>query len=44
MSAVPRTVNVSVLLDALRDAGLLVSSGSALPATVTDVIDDTKLR
>ena len=42
MSAAPRTVNVSVLLDALRDAGLLVSSGSELPATVTDVIDDSR--
>ena len=42
MSATSRTVNVSVVLDALRDAGLLVSAGADLPTSVTDVIDDSR--
>ncbi|WP_411279944.1 UDP-N-acetylmuramoyl-L-alanyl-D-glutamate--2,6-diaminopimelate ligase [Gemmatimonas sp.] len=42
MSATARPVNMSVVLDALRDAGLLVSAGTELPATVTDVTDDSR--
>jgi len=42
VSATSRTVNVAVVLDALRDAGLLVSAGPDLPTTLTDVIDDSR--
>ena len=37
MTSAARVVDVRVLLDALRDAGLLVSSTLDLPPTVTDV-------
>ena len=42
MTAASRVVDVSVLLDALRDAGLLVSSAGELPPVVTDVTDDSR--
>ncbi len=42
MTRSSRVVDVSVLLDALRDAGLLVSSAPDLPPAVTDVIDDSR--
>lgn len=38
--AVP--VSVQVLLDALREAGLLVSHAEALPHTVRDLVDDSR--
>jgi UDP-N-acetylmuramoyl-L-alanyl-D-glutamate--2,6-diaminopimelate ligase len=37
-----RPVDVHLLLDALRDAGLLVSAGDDLPLAVTDLIDDSR--
>ena len=42
MSTATRPVNVAVLLDALREAGQLVTFTAALPETVTDVIDDSR--
>lgn len=42
MSATAQPVSVSVLLDALREAGQLVSFAADLPETVTDVIDDSR--
>jgi UDP-N-acetylmuramoyl-L-alanyl-D-glutamate--2,6-diaminopimelate ligase len=36
------TVAVSVVLDALRDAGLLVSSTDQVPATIADIVDDSR--
>ena len=42
MTSAARVVDVRVLLDALRDAGLLVSSAPDLPPAVTDVIDDSR--
>lgn len=42
MTTTARVVQVSVVLDALRDAGLLVSSAGDLPSVVTDVTDDSR--
>ncbi len=42
MRTAPRDVDVRELLDALRDAGLLVSAASDVPAAVTDVVDDSR--
>jgi UDP-N-acetylmuramoyl-L-alanyl-D-glutamate--2,6-diaminopimelate ligase len=42
VSTPARPVDVRLLLDALRDAGLLVSSVGELPHAVTDVIDDSR--
>ena len=42
MSTPARPVDLHLLLDALRDAGLLVSAGDDLPLAVTDLIDDSR--
>lgn len=42
MTTPVRPVDVHLLLDALRDAGLLVSAGDDLPLAVTDLIDDSR--
>jgi UDP-N-acetylmuramoyl-L-alanyl-D-glutamate--2,6-diaminopimelate ligase len=42
MSASERTVAVADLLDALRDAGVLVSSVGTLPLQVSDAVDDSR--
>jgi UDP-N-acetylmuramoyl-L-alanyl-D-glutamate--2,6-diaminopimelate ligase len=42
VSTPARPVDVQLLLDALRDAGLLVSAGDDLPLAVTDLIDDSR--
>ena len=42
MTSAARVVDVRVLLDALRDAGLLVSSAPDLPSAITDVVDDSR--
>lgn len=35
-------VSVTILLDALREAGLLVSHSEALPSTLSDLVDDSR--
>ena len=42
MSTPARPVDLHLLLDALRDAGLLVSAGDDLPLAVTDLVDDSR--
>ena len=34
--------SIAVLIDALRDAGLLVRASESLPETITDVVDDSR--
>ncbi|MCE2900209.1 MAG: UDP-N-acetylmuramoyl-L-alanyl-D-glutamate--2,6-diaminopimelate ligase [Gemmatimonas sp.] len=38
----PTPVPVARVLDALRDAGLLVAQAEAVPATITDLVDDSR--
>ncbi len=42
MTGPTRHVPLAVVLDALRDAGLLVSAAQDLPSTISDLVDDSR--